>query len=228
MSPACPIRLTMSQWPELAGGQMVKETYFTLQGEGAYAIYVVVCFCLTVYSLWYLHERDRTAMAGRFCDTDFRGTNRPGGVRFEGAMALATHIRKTWVDAEDGRPYVMFTGDEPLLQLDVDLIDACHALSFEVAIKTNGTLPIPFGVDWVCVSPKPQSELVVRYGNELKLVCPQAEFGLEDFDGLAFEHFFLQLMGSADWATKVLSAAYYQAHHRWQRSFQTHKLLGIP
>ncbi|MBM4367801.1 MAG: 7-carboxy-7-deazaguanine synthase [Deltaproteobacteria bacterium] len=207
----------------------VKETYYTLQGEGAHAGRAAVFCRFTGCNLWSGLEKDRATAACRFCDTDFRGTDGPGGGRFEGAAALAEHIRERWGGAEGGRPYVVFTGGEPLLQLDVDLIEACHARSFEVAIETNGTLPVPAGVDWVCVSPKPRSELVVRTGNELKLVFPQPEFGPEVFADLDFTHFFLQPMDSPERdANTALTVAYCRAHPRWRLSLQTHKLLGIP
>lgn len=211
-------------------GYVVKETYYTLQGEGAQAGRAAVFCRFAGCNLWSGLEKDRANAACRFCDTDFRGTDGPGGGRFVGATALAEHVRAAWsAEADGGRPYVVFTGGEPLLQLDGDLIDACHALGFEVAIETNGTLPVPAGVDWVCVSPKPRSELVVRRGNELKLVYPQAEFGPEDFAHLAYENFFLQPMDGADRAAATtLAVAYCRAHPRWRLSLQTHKLLGIP
>jgi 7-carboxy-7-deazaguanine synthase len=210
----------------------VKELFPTLQGEGAHAGRAAVFCRFTGCNLWSGLERDRATAACRFCDTDFRGTDGPGGGRFEDAEALADRLRAVW-DAEatpgSGVPYVVFTGGEPLLQLDAALTAACHARGLQVAVETNGTRPVPPGVDWLCVSPKPRSELVVRAGNELKLVFPQAEVRPEDVDGLAFEHFFLQPMdGPERDATTAAAVDYCRRHPQWRLSLQTHKLLGIP
>jgi 7-carboxy-7-deazaguanine synthase (Cx14CxxC type) len=208
----------------------IKESFLTLQGEGAQAGRAAVFCRFTGCNLWSGLEKDRATAACRFCDTDFRGTNGPGGGRFAGAGALASHLRATWDrEAVGGRPYVVFTGGEPLLQLDGPLIAACHQLGFEIAVETNGTIPVPDGVDWVCVSPKPRSELVVRRGNELKLVYPQAELAPTDFEGLAFDHYFLQPMDSPDRGEHTTRAVdYCRTHPLWRLSLQTHKLLGIP
>ncbi len=212
----------------------VKELFPTLQGEGAHAGRAAVFCRFTGCNLWSGLEKDRSTAACRFCDTDFRGTDGPGGGRFADADALADRLRAVW-DAQlaDGpgaaRPYVVFTGGEPLLQLDAALIDAAHARGIEIAIETNGTRPVPAGVDWVCVSPKPRSELVVRAGDELKLVYPQPEIRPEDVTGLEFRHFFLQPMdGPAREANTAAAIAYCMAHPQWRLSLQTHKLLGIP
>lgn len=208
----------------------IKESFLTLQGEGAQAGRAAVFCRFTGCNLWSGLEKDRATAACRFCDTDFRGTNGPGGGRFAGAGVLASHLRATWDrEAVGGRPYVVFTGGEPLLQLDGPLIEACHQLGFEIAVETNGTIPVPDGVDWVCVSPKPRSELVVRRGNELKLVYPQAELAPTDFEGLAFDHYFLQPMDSPDRGEHTTRAVdYCRTHPLWRLSLQTHKLLGIP
>ena len=208
----------------------IKESFLTLQGEGAQAGRAAVFCRFTGCNLWSGLEKDRATAACRFCDTDFRGTNGPGGGRFAGAEVLASHLRATWDrEAVGGRPYVVFTGGEPLLQLDGPLIEACHQLGFEIAVETNGTIPVPDGVDWVCVSPKPRSELVVRRGNELKLVYPQAELAPTDFEGLAFDHYFLQPMDSPDRGDHTTRAVdYCRTHPLWRLSLQTHKLLGIP
>ncbi len=209
---------------------LVKETFLTLQGEGAQAGRAAVFCRFTGCNLWSGLERDRATAACRFCDTDFRGTDGPGGGRFEDATALAAHILATWTsEASGGRPYVVFTGGEPLLQLDAPLVGACKARGLEVAIETNGTKPVPEGVDWVCVSPKPRSELVVRGGNELKLVYPQAELQPEAFESLAFDHFYLQPMDGPHRDDHTARAvAWCRAHPHWKLSLQTHKLLGIP
>lgn len=208
----------------------IKESFLTLQGEGAQAGRAAVFCRFTGCNLWSGLEKDRATAACRFCDTDFRGTNGPGGGRFAGAGVLASHLRATWDrEAVGGRPYVVFTGGEPLLQLDGPLVEACHQLGFEIAVETNGTIPVPDGVDWVCVSPKPRSELVVRRGNELKLVYPQAELAPTDFEGLAFDHYFLQPMDSPDRGEHTTRAVdYCRTHPLWRLSLQTHKLLGIP
>ena len=208
----------------------VKELFLTLQGEGAQAGRAAV-FCRFVgCNLWSGLEKDRATAACRFCDTDFLGTDGPGGGRFPDAHTLADRIRATWDgEATGGRPYVVFTGGEPLLQLDAKLVTACHTHGFEVAVETNGTRPVPAGVDWVCVSPKPRSTLVVTQGDELKLVYPQAELPPAQVEGLAFTHFFLQPMdGPAREANTAATVAYCRAHPRWRLSLQTHKLLGIP
>lgn len=206
----------------------VKECFFTLQGEGAQAGRAAV-FCRFVgCNLWTGREADRATAACRFCDTDFLGTDGEGGGRFEGAEALAEHIAARWPGG--GRPYVVFTGGEPTLQLDEALTAACHARGFEVAIETNGTRPVPPGVDWVCVSPKPRSTVVVTTGDELKLVYPQAEFpDPEVFAGLRFAHFFLQPLDDRHQPENTrAAAAYCLAHPAWRLSLQTHKLVGLP
>lgn len=208
----------------------VKEVFLTLQGEGAQAGRAAVFCRFTGCNLWSGLEKDRATAACRFCDTDFRGTDGPGGGRFDDAEALADHVDATWrAEAHGGRPYVVFTGGEPTLQLDGALVAACHARGFEVALETNGTRPVPAGVDWVCVSPKPRSELVVRGGSELKLVYPQPELPPGMFEDLAFDHFFLQPMdGPARDAHTAEAVAWCRRHPRWRLSLQTHKLLGIP
>ncbi len=208
----------------------VKEVFLTLQGEGAQAGRAAVFCRFAGCNLWSGLEKDRATAACRFCDTDFRGTDGPGGGRFDDAEALAAHVDATWrAEARGGRPYVVFTGGEPTLQLDEGLVAACHARGFEVALETNGTRPVPIGVDWVCVSPKPRSELVVTRGNELKLVHPQPELTPETYEGLAFDHFFVQPMdGPARDANTAAAVDWCRRHPTWRLSLQTHKLLGIP
>lgn len=214
-------------------GYVVKETFYTLQGEGARAGRAAV-FCRFVgCNLWSGREVDRATAACRFCDTDFLGTGGPGGGRFATAEALAAHIAATWSEAVGaaGARYVVFTGGEPTLQLDEALCAALHAADFEIAIETNGTRPVPDGVDWICVSPKPRSEVVQRRGHELKLVYPQPEDEVQParFEGWAFDHFFLQpLDDPARAAHTAATAAYCLAHPRWRLSLQTHKLVGLP
>ena len=209
---------------------VVKESFLTLQGEGAQAGRAAVFCRFTGCNLWSGLEKDRATAACRFCDTDFRGTDGVGGGRFADPDALADHLRALWdAEARGGGPYVVFTGGEPLLQLDADLVGACKDRGFEVAVETNGTKAVPAGIDWVCVSPKPRSELVVHAGNELKLVFPQEELPPGPFESLAFSHFFLQPMDGPDReANTARAVAWCRAHPQWRLSIQTHKLLGIP
>ena len=208
----------------------VKEVFLTLQGEGAHAGRAAVFCRFTGCNLWSGLEKDRATAACRFCDTDFRGTDGVGGGRFPTAEALAAHIAATWAaECEGGAPYVVFTGGEPLLQLDAALTAACRARGFTVAVETNGTRPRPAGVDWVCVSPKPRSTLLLQAGDELKLVFPQPELQPEDFAALPFTHHFLQPMDGPDREANTAAAVEYcRRHPRWRLSLQTHKLLGIP
>ena len=214
----------------------VKEAFYTLQGEGGQAGRASVFCRLSGCNLWSGRESDRAAAACRFCDTDFIGTDGQNGGRFAGAAALADHLTALWPDREGsgaraGIPYVVFTGGEPLLQLDEPLIQAMHDRGFEVAVETNGTLPAPAGIDWLCVSPKGQNALAITAGNELKLVYPQTEAPPERFAPLAFDHFFLQPMdeaptgGSHD--TTADTIAYCLANPLWRLSLQTHKITGI-
>jgi 7-carboxy-7-deazaguanine synthase (Cx14CxxC type) len=211
-------------------GYHVKETYLTLQGEGAQAGRAAVFCRFTGCNLWSGLEGDRASAACRFCDTDFRGTDGPGGGVFSSAEGLAEHIRTVWDEqTHGGTPYVVFTGGEPSLQLDDCLVAACRSRGFTVGIETNGTRPIPCGIDWVCVSPKAHNGLRVREGHELKLVFPQTEVHPSDVEELRFQHFFLQPMDGSDRdSNTLLAVAYCRAHPRWRLSLQTHKLVGIP
>jgi len=212
----------------------VKEVYYTLQGEGAQAGRAAVFCRFAGCNLWSGRERDRATAACRFCDTDFIGVDGPGGGRFDDAVALAAHVRACWdaVSTGGGAPYVVFTGGEPALQLDDALVDACHAAGVEVAVETNGTRPLPAGVDWICLSPKPRSEQVITRGQELKLVYPQPELEPAAFEHLDFQHFFLQPMDAPDADTTAANTAaaidYCRRSPRWRLSLQTHKLTGIP
>ena len=207
----------------------VKETYYTLQGEGAQTGRAAVFCRFSGCNLWSGREEDRQTAACRFCDTDFVGTDGPGGGRFGSADALASHIEAAWPSLNEGRPYVVFTGGEPTLQLDPTLVEACHARGFEVAVETNGTRPVATGVDWICVSPKPGPPLVQTQGDELKLVFPQVEVRPTDVEHLDFAHWFLQPMdGPHQEQNTEAAAAYCLAHPRWRLSLQTHKLTGLP
>ncbi len=209
----------------------VKECFLTLQGEGA-RVGTVSVFCrFTGCNLWSGHEKDRLDARCRFCDTDFVGTDGPGGGRFASATALARHLEAVWdasVDGHAAHRAVVFTGGEPLLQLDRELIDACHALGFFVAVESNGTLPVPEDLDWLCVSPKAGAALQPRRGNELKVVWPQPDLVLEELESLAFAHFFLQPMdGPARDANTQACIAACIARPRWRLAVQLHKAVGI-
>jgi 7-carboxy-7-deazaguanine synthase (Cx14CxxC type) len=205
----------------------VKEIFLTLQGEGAHAGRTAVFCRFSGCNLWTGREQDRTEAVCKFCDTDFVGMDGTLGGRYANADDLATAIAEQWVGPQDHR-YTVLTGGEPLLQIDPALIDALHARGFIIAVETNGTIAAPPGLDWICVSPKAGSELVIRKGHELKLVYPQAENSPEDFSGLEFERFSLQPMDGPDIAQSTKAAiAYCLAHPQWRLSVQTHKTLGI-
>ena len=207
----------------------VKEIFYTLQGEGANAGTPAVFCRFAGCNLWSGREEDRATAVCNFCDTDFVGTNGPGGGKFETADDLARAIENAWPSKVKRGRFVVCTGGEPLLQLDAGGIEALHAGGFRIAVETNGTQPLPRSIDWVCVSPKSTAPLAVERGNELKLVFPQADARPERFESLAFEHFFLQPMdGPAREANTRLAVEYCLAHPRWRLSLQTHKLIGIP
>jgi 7-carboxy-7-deazaguanine synthase (Cx14CxxC type) len=206
----------------------VKEIYYTLQGEGARAGRAAVFLRFAGCNLWSGREEDRSSATCQFCDTDFVGTGGPGGGKFAGPDALAAAVAGKW-PTRGGKPYVVCTGGEPLLQLDAPLIEALHGAGFEIGIETNGTLLPPPGIDWICVSPKAGAELVLKTGNELKLIYPQPGAEPENYSDLAFAHFFLQPMDSpARPANTAAAAGYCLAHPQWRLSLQTHKLIGIP
>jgi 7-carboxy-7-deazaguanine synthase len=207
----------------------VKEIFYTLQGEGANTGRAAVFCRFAGCNLWSGRERDRADATCQFCDTDFVGIDGPGGGRFATAEDLAAAVSETWPAHNPGQRFVVCTGGEPLLQLDVALIQALHDQDFEIAVETNGTLPPPPGLDWLCVSPKAGAELQARAGNELKLVYPQIGLRPEDLENLEFRHFFLQPMdGPERDANTALAVDYCLTHPRWRLSLQTHKLLGIP
>ena len=210
----------------------VKEMFYTLQGEGAQAGRAAVFCRFAGCNLWSGREQDREKAVCSFCDTDFVGTDGQGGGKFASADALAEAIDAQWPKDADGRktgtPYVVCTGGEPLLQLDAPLITALKAFGFEIAVETNGTQPAPEGLDWICVSPKADAELVLTRGNELKLVYPQPLALPERFADLDFDHFFLQPMDSILQKQNTRDAvAYCMAHPQWKLSIQMHKVVGI-
>jgi 7-carboxy-7-deazaguanine synthase len=207
---------------------IVKERFLTLQGEGVNAGRVAVFCRFTGCNLWSGREGDRVQAQCNFCDTDFVGTDGVGGGRFEAAAALASAVAHTW-GAERAHRLVVLTGGEPLLQVDEALINALHVEGFEVALETNGTQPIPAGLDWVCVSPKAGTECIVTVGDELKFIFPQPGLNPQQFEALNFKHFLLQPMDNAQQPQNTEAAiCYCQQHPRWRLSIQTHKVLGLP
>jgi 7-carboxy-7-deazaguanine synthase len=207
----------------------VKEIFYTLQGEGARAGRAAVFLRFAGCNLWSGREEDRANATCNFCDTDFVGTDGPGGGKFRSAEALAQAVAAQWPEHHDaGRPYVVCTGGEPLLQLDEPAIAALHGRGFEVAIESNGTLAAPASIDWICVSPKADATLAQRAGDELKLVYPQPGVDPARFTQLDFTHFFLQPMdGPARDENTARAVRYCLEHPAWRLSLQTHKLLGI-
>jgi len=208
----------------------VKEIYYTLQGEGAWTGRAAVFLRFSGCNLWTGREEDRASATCRFCDTDFVGVDGPGGGRFADAESLAAAVAAAWVAPrpDRGRPLVVCTGGEPLLQLDAPLVEALHGGGFEIAVETNGTRTPPPGLDWVTVSPKAGTGLVLAAGDELKLVFPQAGAEPERYETLPFGAFFLQPMDGPDRDANVAAAAAYcLAHPRWRLSLQTHKLAGL-
>ncbi len=206
----------------------VKEIYVTLQGEGAQTGMRAVFLRFAGCNLWSGLERDRAKAVCQFCDTDFIGTNGPGGGKFPSPEALAHAVAAAWGGFADNR-LVVCTGGEPLLQLDSPLIDALHAQGFRIAVESNGTIAAPAGIDWLCISPKAGSTTVQRSGDELKLVYPQADLLPDAVAGWDFRHFFLQPMDSPAQRDTVSAAiAFCLAHPKWRLSLQTHKLTGIP
>jgi 7-carboxy-7-deazaguanine synthase len=207
----------------------VKEIYYTLQGEGGQAGRAAVFCRFAGCNLWSGREQDRSQAVCQFCDTDFIGTNGPGGGKFDSAAALASAVAAAWPAGAGGTPLVVCTGGEPLLQLDAAAVAALHEVGFEVAVETNGTQPAPPGLDWVCVSPKAGAPLVLQAGSELKLVFPQPGAMPEHFASLQFEHYFLQPMDGLERQRNTRAAINYcLAHPQWRLSLQTHKITGIP
>jgi 7-carboxy-7-deazaguanine synthase len=207
----------------------IKEIFYTLQGEGAHAGRPAVFCRFSGCNLWTGRESDRASAVCQFCDTDFVGTDGEGGGKFKTSEELAAAINALWPESYPASKYVVFTGGEPLLQLDTPLIDAMHKAGFTIAIETNGTLPVPDGVDWICVSPKMGSTLVVTKGSEIKVVIPQTGQDLAAYEHLDFENFFVQAMDGplAEFNTR-LAIETCKRNPKWKLSLQTHKLLQIP
>jgi 7-carboxy-7-deazaguanine synthase len=206
----------------------VKEIYYTLQGEGGQAGRAAVFCRFAGCNLWSGREQDRAKAVCQFCDTDFIGSDGPGGGKFVSAAVLASAVAAAWPHAGGGKPLVVCTGGEPLLQLDETAVAAFHAAGFEVAVETNGTQIAPPGLDWICVSPKAGAELVLQAGSELKLVFPQPGAMPEQFQSLPFDHYFLQPMDGLERQRNTRAAiAYCLAHPQWRLSLQTHKITGM-
>lgn len=205
----------------------VKEIFYTLQGEGAQAGRAAVFCRFAGCNLWSGREEDRASAACTFCDTDFVGTDGTGGGKFDSAAALAQAIAAQW-PSQSAHRFVVLTGGEPLLQVDAPLTEALHALGFEIAVETNGTVAAPPGIDWLCMSPKAGNATVITRGQELKLVYPQPGVDPAQFEALDFQHFCLQPMdGPQARANTQAAVAYCQTHPRWRLSVQTHKWIGI-
>jgi len=206
----------------------VKEIFYTLQGEGANAGRPAVFCRFAGCNLWSGREEDRESAVCRFCDTDFVGTDGENGGKYRDAAALVDRIAALWPVGE-GYRFVVCTGGEPMLQMDEPLVAALHAAGFEVAIETNGSLPVLESIDWICVSPKADAPLVVTKGNELKAVVPQDNQRLADYAELDFDYFLVQPMdGPSREMNTRLAIDWCKRHPRWRLSMQTHKYLNIP
>ena len=206
----------------------VKEAFLTLQGEGVQSGRRAVFLRFAGCNLWSGREEDRAAAQCNFCDTDFVGTDGPGGGKFSSAAALADHVAALWGDGGEDR-LVVVTGGEPMLQLDAELVDALHQRGFRVAAETNGTLPAVPGLDWLCVSPKAGTEIVQRSGDELKLVWPQTGIDPAELEQWDFRHFLVQPMDcDAGEAAKAAAIELAMTRPRWRLSLQAHKVVGLP
>jgi len=209
----------------------VREIYYTLQGEGAQTGRPAVFLRFAGCNLWSGREVHRAEAVCRFCDTQFVGTDGPGGGKFETAPELAAAVSRAWPQGGiASTPYVVCTGGEPLLQLDTAAIDALHKAGFEIGVESNGTLSAPAGIDWLCISPKGKAPVVQATGNELKLVYPQEEAEAQPavFAHMDFEQFFLQPLDSPERETNTQAAIRYcLSHPQWKLSLQTHKIIGI-
>ena len=206
----------------------VKELFLTLQGEGAQSGSRAVFLRFAGCNLWSGREADRAEAQCNFCDTDFVGTDGPGGGKFASADALADAVESAWGEGREGR-LVVITGGEPMLQLDSPLVEALHERNFRVAAETNGTLPATSGLDWICVSPKAGTEVVQRRGDELKLVWPQPGIDPAELERWDFDHFLVQPMDCADRESAIEAAiALAMERPRWRLSLQAHKVVGLP
>ena len=207
----------------------VKEIFLTLQGEGAQAGRRAVFLRFAGCNLWSGREEDRASAICQFCDTDFVGTNGQGGGKFASAEALADAVERCWGQLHRSNRYIVITGGEPMLQLDVALIRALQDRGFEVGVESNGTLAAPPGIDWLCISPKAGSQVVQRSGQELKLVWPQPGSDWQDMESWSFDHFLIQPMDSPALAENVAAAIQFVMDNpKWHLTLQAHKTLGLP
>lgn len=206
----------------------IKEAYYTLQGEGFYSGRAAVFCRFTGCNLWNGHEEDRHKAVCKFCDTDFVGTDGLNGGSFDNAEDLASHLASLW-EGDEQNKFIVCTGGEPLLQMNDELIKALHTVDAEIAVETNGTILPPAGIDWICVSPKADADLLLKKGNELKLVYPQEGIEPHHFDKLDFDNFYLQPMDgeNKDQNTRA-TIEYCLANPQWKLSLQTQKYLDIP
>lgn len=206
----------------------VKEIFYSLQGEGAQSGRASIFCRFTGCNLWSGREKDRQDAVCNFCDTDFIGTDGQNGGKFKTPNQLCEFLKSFWPEQSSYSPYIIFTGGEPALQLDQALVDACHQHGFEVAIETNGTKPLPDNIDWICVSPKADAQVIITSGDELKLVYPQALAQPEDFQDMNFTEFYLQPLDSPARPIHTQDVIKYCLEHpRWKLSLQNHKVLGI-
>lgn len=206
----------------------VKEIFYTLQGEGANSGSPAVFCRFAGCNLWSGREKDRSKAICQFCDTEFVGVDGTGGGKFATSAELAERILSHWPASSPSGQFVVLTGGEPLLQVDAELIDHLHVRGFRIAVETNGTITPPVGIDWICVSPKAGAPLVVKRGNELKMVYPQSGLSPEDLEDLEFENWFLQPMDGV-FARSNTEAAIERClqNPRWRLSIQVHKVIGI-
>ena len=206
----------------------IKEIFYTLQGEGANAGRAAIFCRFTGCNLWSGREKDRDRAICKFCDTDFVGTDGTMGGQYKTAEALVEAMQSLWPNNQKKNKFVVLTGGEPLLQVDSSLIKQLHEHDFEVAVETNGTIPLPSGIDWVCVSPKQGATLRVTKGNEIKIVYPQIGLRLVEFENMSFDHFFLQPMDNVDRVGNTnLCVNACLENPKWRLSVQTHKEIGI-
>ena len=207
----------------------IKEIYYTIQGEGFHTGRSAVFVRFSGCNLWTGHEKDRENAICNFCDTDFIGTDGPGGGKFQTPNDLVKNVVSKWPSRSKEKRFVVFTGGEPLLQMDEELINVLHFNKFEIAIETNGTVKAPKNIDWVCVSPKAGSNLIITKGNELKLVYPQHGIDPSQYENLNFDHFSLQPMDNENLNENIQKTIKYcHEHPLWRLSLQTHKFVGIP
>lgn len=206
----------------------INEVFYSLQGEGYHSGRAAVFCRFSGCNLWSGHETDRAGAICKFCDTDFMGTHGAGGGKFKTALELVSHVLSFWPSDLSEKPFIVCTGGEPLLQLDSELIDAFHNMGMEIALETNGTIIPPAGIDWICVSPKANSELLLKSGDEIKIIYPQNGIDPADYLKLDFSHFFLQPLDSPLLKLNTIETVNYcKTHQGWKLSLQIHKYLGI-